>query len=182
MIGLFGLVAALGLAVQDGQRAVTFQQTDGEWTVVGDAGLGVCLMRFPEHYNGSALTVFAHGSRNAYDFALSNPAWSSLETGDVELQAILLDSAGDIRDIWTLDAAGTAEEDGGPRINWRILRAANDGAQFDQQLREATTIWFGHEGVPFAQFDLSGSNNAFGMLDACRSHLRTDPSFDPFAG
>jgi len=149
--------------------------------VAGDPELGSCLATMPPAWNNARLMIVAAGAEKEYRFALANDAWRSLEDGDLTLQAAFVDREEDVSDVWSLSTTATSGSNGGPRINWTILRAKNDGANFVDQMRTGYALWFLVDEVPIAKFNLDRSAAALDALDRCRSAIRVDENFDPFA-
>jgi hypothetical protein len=173
------LFAAAELPATQGDE-VSFDVEIGEWRVVGDPRVGSCLVLRPIT-NGTQFSIGAMQSEQDIRFALSNPAWASLGDGPLRLNATFHNASGDVTDLWKLDAISTSVDNGGPRINFQILRAKNDGASFVRQLQKANSVRFWRGTVPVAAIDLTGSAQMFDTLMRCRAYLRSDENFDPFA-
>jgi hypothetical protein len=150
--------------------------------IMGDHELGTCFatLRAP---GGTSLAINAHPTKDEFDFVLKNEAWKSLiDNADIRLEALFLNSANKVTDLWNLDSVSHSEASNGPSIGFSILRAKNDRADFVQGLQAASSIAFFKEGtsVIVARFDLPQSSAAIDTLKGCRTRLQISDTFDPF--
>lgn len=182
VISLFLLASLVGgyAEAADDDAPVAFQEQVGVWKVRGGPGLGACIATSPAQ-GGTVLTIASFAARETLSFALQNAAWKSLVDGDLRVRATFMNAARKITDLWDLDSIGTSETNGGPRINFEILRSRNDGVSFVDQFRTADSIMFWRGTVPIATFDLKNSGSLIDALLRCRTSVRVDKSFDPFA-
>jgi hypothetical protein len=170
-------------AEPDPTRAVQINQLIGSWRIVGDTELGACLAQ-RERLRGTELSIAVTPSDDHYQFVLRNDAWVSLtDSENFRITATFVGVNGKITDLWSLDSTSTSVEKGGPRINFSILTAKNDSANFVDQFGRANRIVFWREGaaVPVATIDLSSSGRVIAALNACRATLRLEKNYDPFA-
>lgn len=162
-------------------ESAPFLKRVGQWMIAGDGDVGACLMTGPPA-SGTSMTIASLPHRETIMVALANPAWKSLpDDDDASIDATFSGAKG-ITDSWRLKTRFTSADKGGPRINFEIERAANDGASFIDQMKRSTRLTFWRKGtVALASYPLVGSAAAIDTLFACRTHLRTAPDFDPFA-
>lgn len=177
MIGLLLLVA---VQQSNGDRSPAFNETHGRWRIAGDRELGACLATL-NTMGPTELTVVTRPNEADLLFALNNPAWKSLKDADQSRLWAHMLTRGQITDSWNLAVSSYNGNGRGPLINFKIDRAKNDGASFVRQFAGAETISFMRDKVPVASFSLAGSKQAIDRLLACRSYLRADAGFDPFA-
>lgn len=179
-LAVASVLSATSVGASDA-RLLTFNEVVGDWRVVGDPEVAACVAWHEGLDRGTRLTIAAKGSESTYRFVLRNPAWKSLSQGGLRVRATFLDRSGEITNMWNLSAEATSEASGGPQIHFDILRAKNDSADFIDQFKRATSLWFWRDEVPIADFKLVGSAAMMNTLARCRAHLRIDETFDPFA-
>lgn len=178
------IVAALlltgGAATAQDDRA-TFQEQRGAWAIVGDPQAGGCVLQ-PTADSATKMTIISLPHQETIHVSLRNPAWKSLPDDDDARIAATFSSASEILDSWSLAARFVSANNGGPRITFEIHRAANDNANFLEQMARSHRLAFWREGgaILVASFPLAGSAAAVDSLLRCRAMLRTDPDFDPF--
>lgn len=160
----------------------SFQREVGQWTIAGDREVGACLM-YSKSTNATKMTIASLPHQETIRIALTNPAWKSLTDDDAATIDATFSDAKGISDSWKLASTFTSAAKGGPRINFEIEKAANNGASFIDQMRSSMRLTFWRKGtVSLASYSLADSGAAISALMSCRTHLRTAPDFDPFAG
>jgi hypothetical protein len=186
---ILALLALVGVAATQtsgaaqrspGDQPAAFNRTIGAWQIAGDVSVGACIMVL-ERVGPTSLSVASVPGASDLVFSLSNNAWRSLKDDAPGKLVAQLFSRGELSDMWTLSIVSYNSASRGPVINFTIERAVNDGASFIDQFSESDAISFYRDKVPVAHFDLSGSAAGIKELLACRSYLRADPNFDPFA-
>jgi hypothetical protein len=187
----WGLMVAIALGLMPGavraqdedNRPVEFQRQVGGWMVIGDASIGLCMAVQSGDAGHTSLAIASYPSSSSLLFSLTNPAWKSLKADSkLSLTATFTNAAKKITDLWQLSAVVETSEMGVPSIKFDIERAKNDGANFIDQFKRSTSIWFWKDRVPVADFSLAGSANMIEVLLECRTRLQLNENFDPFAG
>lgn len=167
-------------SVLSASQPADFSEAVGRWQVLGDTSVGACLV-MPVEDGSTSLAIVAPAASSEITFVLRNDAWMSVETGDVDLTAAFFNEGGSLRDLWRLSAVGVAHDAGGPLVRFSINRSRNDSESFAENLGQADGLGFFIGKVPIATFDLDGSKVMLDKLRMCRSTLRINPDFDPFA-